>query len=1059
MDFYPNEEGNGLDVNFTVDMPPLAASELSSRGTAGNAIKEFNEETLHIYVYNADGTKLLYHCGKEGLTDYLYDKKGNTTTPKYPYNKENKYETTAGEKETPRATFKFLASPFQAGETYQVYVTANVTLDPKDFQTAEDLKNYTVDWDDKDTKANSEMLGMFALSSEKIDGEAVSFSSASTYNLHAWLVRCASKVTVSFNTTELNDNTWIYLHNVSIHNIPMHCHLGEGNRAKVDYGTIDKGESIVYAKGYDYANAASEFMNWPVLTRGTGKYGSDHSEKAEALFFYENLQGEGKDKSQIDSDKNDTPEGEVSWPDGVNPGEPGYMDNMKYGTYIEVEAYYRSTAKGNEGRGTIKYRFMLGMDTYKDYNCYRNHHFKLTLNFRGNANDVDWHIDYDSSSDNPIYVPQPFYISYLYGENVEIPITVDGKLTKGTKVITEIVENNWKPMDASSDVYWTGPVWASTSSTAAAYDGPWNGFLTLWPTNSNSNLIEDAGSDYAVSNSDAIGRERTVEHINDREKAYLMSYWYGGLENMTNVPNANINNFYTKAEIQQNENMYVPKQGYREYSTDTRNGRVFVNDVRDNADSYEIIESTNGANNKTKTHLYLPLYTRALFMVKQTGFSGANPYFEHQRKAVVKITCWVDEEDEYGNVKSVKYSKLCDVIQVRRINNPCGIYRAAGDNTSFTVNLCFRTSEKATSFMPFASEGKWSAEIESGDPGFITLNGMQRVQGRTGEYIKFQVHFVPASSGMKDKNRYAVILVKYHDYTCKHRIMVRQGYAPDKVHDSGVKWHAFNLRGGEKEADSPIEAGSQFRFGNIDYGIRALRASTEQFGVNPNGRKFTVCGRDGNEAGSAEWWVNNKSLKGYGSGEPNLGFQTCQNYNADTLVFRQHFELKDAEGKAIKGGGRPRLPKFSEWKSLRDDPELVYTFGICYDGNSTGTSMTADNAFNYLSLAFGGVMTDGAVFKVDVNVDSFAVSGVVNVEMDYDEATQKSSFVGLSAKLGDVLLWSDGDMLYINADSCKYKINIGSLLSSDGKTSEESGGLNLTDLLNQMSDGEFVLNE
>ena len=134
---------------------------------------------------------------------------------------------------------------------------------------------------------------------------------------------------------------------------------------------------------------------------------------------------------------------------------------------------------------------------------------------------------------------------------------------------------------------------------------------------------------------------------------------------------------------------------------------------------------------------------RSLFMVKTLGYSGANPFFQYQRKAVVKITCWVDKTDENNVTRSVKYTKLCDVIQVRRIINPSGIYREHGNNKSFTVNLCFRTAEKATSFMPFASEGKWSAEIESGDPGFITLNGMQRVQGRTGEYVKFQVHFIP----------------------------------------------------------------------------------------------------------------------------------------------------------------------------------------------------------------------------------------------------------------------------------------------------------------------------
>lgn len=67
-------------------------------------------------------------------------------------------------------------------------------------------------------------------------------------------------------------------------------------------------------------------------------------------------------------------------------------DEVELGTYIEVEAYYDSRAKGNEGKGKIFYRFMLGKDTEFDYDAERNHHYKLTMNFLGNANDVDWHI-------------------------------------------------------------------------------------------------------------------------------------------------------------------------------------------------------------------------------------------------------------------------------------------------------------------------------------------------------------------------------------------------------------------------------------------------------------------------------------------------------------------------------------------------------------------------------------------------------------------------------------------------------------------------------------------
>lgn len=712
-DFFQDGDGNGLDVYFTVNLPSMAMTELSTRGAAGDIIKEFKD--IHIYIYNEDGTELLDHRDYDGLENYNYDKSGNTEHPEYPYGG-NKYEgVTSGETATPQATFKLKNAPFEVGHTYQIYVTANVNVPVENCKTADDLKEYTVDWNQNDMSKNAEMFGMFALNKEMVEGERVTFSGKNKYELHAWLIRCASKVTIDFNTTQLNEQTWIYLHNVKICNVPKQCHLGEDNRANENYGTHDNGDCIMYAPaGSDYKNAETEHGTWPVLSRGTGTYGSDHSETAEALFFYENLQGTGKDKSQVDKDgRPETPDGEVSWPGGVTNGNYGWRDEKRYGTYIEVEAYYYSRAKGNEGQGTIKYRFMLGMDTKKDYNAYRNHHYKLTLNFRGNANDVDWHIEYVQNNDNPIYVPSPFYISYTYGESVNIPITVDGELSKGTKIIAEIVENNWQPKDAPSSIYWTGNV---QSGDGVKYDGPWHGFLSLRPTNSLTNEVSgnDVGEDVEkITNSDAIGRESSdyaKNKISKNQKAYLMSYWYGGVDNMPNMDEADKSNFFTSKQLHDNEHMHVPMQGYREYTTDEG---VILDDTEHNNDSYEIIKSKNG--NKTKTHIYLPLYTRALFLVKTLGYSGANPYFNYQRKAVVKITCWVDKEVN-GKTESVKYSKLCDVIQVRRIINPAGIYRDKGDNKSFTVNLCFRTAEKATSFMTFASEGKWSAEIESGDP-------------------------------------------------------------------------------------------------------------------------------------------------------------------------------------------------------------------------------------------------------------------------------------------------------------------------------------------------------
>ena len=52
----------------------------------------------------------------------------------------------------------------------------------------------------------------------------------------------------------------------------------------------------------------------------------------------------------------------VSYPSGVDPSDIAWKDAKKYGSYIEVKAYYNSN-NSTEKQGEITYRFMLGKDT------------------------------------------------------------------------------------------------------------------------------------------------------------------------------------------------------------------------------------------------------------------------------------------------------------------------------------------------------------------------------------------------------------------------------------------------------------------------------------------------------------------------------------------------------------------------------------------------------------------------------------------------------------------------------------------------------------------------
>ena len=123
------------------------------------------------------------------------------------------------------------------------------------------------------------------------------------------------------------------------------------------------------------------------------------------------------------------------------------------------------------------------------------------------------------------------------------------------------------------------------------------------------------------------------------------------------------------------------------------------------------------------------------------------------------------------------------------------------------------------------------------------------------------------------------------------------------------------------------------------------------------------------------------------------------------------------------------------------------------------TDVSTDTAFGYVSGAFASVMSEGAVFKIDLNVGELDLSGVVSVEM------KDGGLGGLTAKLGDILVWLDGDTLYINDGASKYKMDISGLLSSpesgeDGVSAQGlTDGLNVNELMEQMTGGEFVLNE
>lgn len=377
-------------ISATLDFKPMS-SALSRTRAAGDALKDIS--SLHVLLYDKD--KNLKNKWKiEGYSE----SDENRTDKDAEANPNGEHHT--AETTTKRATFK-LPEEIDFGK-YYMYAVANIpdlltnTSYDDAIKTVDGLKNIPLTWNSEEVANNGQMIGFFTKSSVpalSADDESLVVNEKSV-KLHAWLRRAASKVTIAYDGTNLNDNVSIYIMAASIKDIPKSCPLGTENTPDHIDSLIHDGGIIKYFEG-DVQPGLDNFITQykavvtnhaPTLTYG------NHGETAESLFFYENRQGAGENMPDKRQDANG--DGQLDYP-GL-PGDDTYRlkDDVPYGSYIEVDAIYRSENPGKPGVGIIKYRFMLGQNVEKDYNATRNCHYKLTLKFKGYGNDVDWHIEY-----------------------------------------------------------------------------------------------------------------------------------------------------------------------------------------------------------------------------------------------------------------------------------------------------------------------------------------------------------------------------------------------------------------------------------------------------------------------------------------------------------------------------------------------------------------------------------------------------------------------------------------------------------------------------------------
>lgn len=155
-------------------------------------------------------------------------------------------------------------------------------------------------------------------------------------------------------------------------------------------------------------------------------------------------------------------------------------------------------------------------------------------------------------------------------------------------------------------------------------------------------------------------------------------------------------------------------------------------------------------------------------------------------------------------------SKTVKVVQVSRLVDPIAIYKSAANTEPVEVKV----KEYARGDLDYhilKSDGAWSLEIEKG--GWFTISCEGKTVQNEGNVIQNpesgEVRFTykPLNANPdgdydgndkfaeSDKARYGIILVKYHNNNCEHRIYLRQGYHPTTMPGSNVAWSMFNCIG------------------------------------------------------------------------------------------------------------------------------------------------------------------------------------------------------------------------------------------------------------------------
>lgn len=191
-------------------------------------------------------------------------------------------------------------------------------------------------WDSNSIKHNSELTGFVVNADENgvsqspstltsqtegkfdLPGTLVMVEKGRNNKLHCWLRRMASKVTVTFDASDMSDKVSVFVHDVRIRDIVKSAPILTAGRAEATDSIFSDSQCLAYCSENDIDKDPALWKDlkddWPELTKSNWSFdqndGHDdlekfpylddftHANSAKSLFFYENMQGEGESKLQ-----------------------------------------------------------------------------------------------------------------------------------------------------------------------------------------------------------------------------------------------------------------------------------------------------------------------------------------------------------------------------------------------------------------------------------------------------------------------------------------------------------------------------------------------------------------------------------------------------------------------------------------------------------------------------------------------------------------------------------------------------------------------------------------